>query len=513
MQLFGGLINWINMKKALLIILDGWGIAPPSSANAITSANPQFFNSLIDEYPNATLTTHGEAVGLPKGQMGNSEVGHLNIGAGRVVYQELQRINHAIATKEIFNNKAFQAMITYCVTNDKPLHLMGLVSQGGVHSHLDHLLAVCDYLMNTPITKVYIHAFTDGRDTAPNAALTDIANLQTKIKNTKITLATLVGRYYAMDRDKRWERISLAYQLLVNSKGNAVFNIEEAIKTSYELGVTDEFLKPIINANSGFNGIQQDDAVFCFNFRTDRCREITQALTQQAFGDFEMQPLRLHYTTLTMYDATFTNINVVFKKENIKQTLGETLADRGIKQMRAAETEKYPHVTFFFSGGRELVFEHEIRVMQDSPKVATYNLQPAMNAEALTNKVIDEITNDTFEFGIINYANPDMVGHTGDFDAVVKAIVTVDNCIEKLVTMAQAYGYEIIIIADHGNAECMRNADGSAHTAHTTNLVPIIICNKNYKINNGILADVAPTILTLMQVQQPIAMTGSSLLM
>ncbi len=500
------------MQKVLLVILDGWGEAPASACNAITSANPSFFNYLNHTYPHAQLITHGSAVGLPEGQMGNSEVGHLNIGAGRIVYQDLQRINEAIRSNELFNNPALVATINYCIDMQKPLHLMGLVSTGGVHSHLNHLLAICQYLKKTALLHVYIHVFTDGRDTSPHAALTDIATLQYAIKNSNIRLATLQGRYYAMDRDQRWERTSLAYQLLVHKVGNAVDSLEQGIRTSYKNKCSDEFIAPMYACNTGFEGIANGDAVLCFNFRTDRCRQITQALTQQPFELYNMQPLQLHYTTLTRYDEQFKDVNVLFEKDNLLNTLGETLAERGIRQMRFAETEKYPHVTFFFSGGRERVFTHEHRVLHASPKVATYDLQPTMSAVALTQSVVSAIENDAFDFGVINFANADMVGHTGVFDAVVAAIQTVDSCLKKIVEAAQRHTVEVLIIADHGNAECMKNPDGSVHTAHTLNPVPVLVCNVKFGLKNGILADVAPTILALMQVPQPAAMTGSSLL-
>lgn len=495
--------------------MDGWGLGQVKNADAIQNANVPFVSSLYSKYPNSTLVTCGEAVGLPDGQMGNSEVGHLNLGAGRIVYQELQRINVAIRDGEFAKNEVLQSSINYAKQNDKALHLIGLVSDGGVHSHINHVKAIVDVAQQAGVSKVYIHAFTDGRDCDPKSGLGFISDLEKHCANTTAKIASVTGRYYAMDRDKRWERVKLAYDALVNGIGEATTNITDAIAKSYEAGVTDEFLKPIINANlaKGEADIKDGDAVICFNFRTDRCREITQVLTQQDFPEQNMKALKLHYTTITEYDATFKNVHVMFENDNLNNTLGEVLAANGKKQIRLAETEKYPHVTFFFSGGREKEFDGETRMIVPSPKVATYDLQPEMSAVGLTDKLVPEIENETADFICLNYANADMVGHTGVFSAVVKAVETVDACVKKVVTAAIEHGYTVLLTADHGNADFMVNEDGSPNTQHSLNLVPLFVIDKEWKgeVKAGKLGDIAPTVLNIMGLPIPKEMTGNVL--
>ena len=503
-------------KKVILVIMDGWGLGQVSKADAIQNAKVPFVSSLYAQYPNTTLVTCGEAVGLPEGQMGNSEVGHLNLGAGRIVYQELQRINVAIREGELAKNETLQNAIQYAIENKKPLHLLGLVSDGGVHSHTAHLKAICEICKTAGLTEVYLHAFTDGRDTDPKSGLAFVQNVEAAMKNSVGKIATLSGRYYAMDRDKRWERVKLAYDALVNAAGPTAHSATEAITTNYEAAVTDEFIKPTVIVENGqpIATVKEGDAVLCFNFRTDRCREITEVLTQQDFPELNMHKLSLHYTTITKYDETFKQVNVIFENDNLINTLGEVLAANGKKQIRIAETEKYPHVTFFFSGGREVPFEGESRIMAPSPKVATYDLQPEMSAAALTEKLLPEINAGNPDFICLNYANADMVGHTGIFPAVVKAVETVDACVNKIVTAGLANGYTIFLTADHGNADFMINEDGSPNTAHTLNLVPLFIIDKEWKgsIQAGKLGDIAPTILKMMEVAIPKEMTGKVLI-
>jgi 2,3-bisphosphoglycerate-independent phosphoglycerate mutase len=503
-------------KKAILIIMDGWGLGKSKTADAIQNAHVPFVSSLYNKYPNSTLVTCGEAVGLPDGQMGNSEVGHLNLGAGRVVYQELQRINVAIRTGEFAQNEQLLAAITYAKQNNKPLHLLGLVSDGGVHSHTSHLKAICDACAAQNLSEVYIHAFTDGRDCDPKSGLGFIKDLQSHLDKTVGQIASITGRYYAMDRDKRWERVKLAYDALVHAEGEQTDNIIEAIEQSYAANVTDEFIKPIINtkAKSAASVIKEGDAVICFNFRTDRCREITAALTQQDFHEQNMYKMNLHYTTMTEYDATYNNVQVMFENDNLNNTLGEVLAAHGKKQIRIAETEKYPHVTFFFSGGREKEFEGEKRMIVPSPKVATYDLQPEMSAVGITDVLVPEIENETADFICLNYANADMVGHTGVFSAVVTAVETVDQCVERVVAAALQHGYTIFLTADHGNADNMINEDGSPNTQHSLNLVPLFVIDKEWHgtVKAGKLGDIAPSILTLMGLPIPKEMTGDILI-
>ena len=492
--------------------MDGWGLGTKKMSDAIQQSKTPFVNSLYTKYANSTLVTCGEEVGLPDGQMGNSEVGHLNIGAGRIVYQELQRINVAIKTGELANNKTFLEAVTYAKTNNKPLHLMGLVSDGGVHAHINHLMAICDYCKANGLTKVYIHAFTDGRDTDPKSGLGFVQNLESHLLNSVGKIASVSGRYYAMDRDKRWERVKFAYDALVNAQGPSANSALEAIQENYDNNITDEFIKPTIILDNGqpIATIKQGDAVLCFNFRTDRCREITEVLSQKDFPEFGMTPLALHYTTLTKYDETFKNVQVIFENDNLVNTLGDVLAQNNKKQIRIAETEKYPHVTFFFSGGRENPFIGQTNLMRNSPKVATYDLQPEMSAAELRDALVPELEKEEVDFVCLNFANPDMVGHTGVFQAVVKAVETVDACAESVVNVGLKHGYSFIIIADHGNADVMMNEDGSPNTAHSTNLVPCILVDNDFHptLQNGKLGDVSPTILKLMGVAQPKEMTG-----
>jgi len=501
-------------KKVALVILDGWGIGNGLKSDAIANSKTPFMNSLYEKYPHSKLKTFGANVGLPDGQMGNSEVGHLNIGAGRIVYQDLEKINIEVRENKIEENEEILKLIEYVKKGNKSLHLMGLVSDGGVHSHQLHLHKLCDIVVKNGLQKVYIHAFTDGRDTDPKSGLGFLTKLQEHINDTPIKIASVIGRYYSMDRDKRWERVKLAYDLLVNGKGKATTNALKAVEYSYSENVTDEFIKPIVICNNyePIATIKSRDAVICFNFRTDRCREITEVLTQQAIPEQEMVPLDLYYTTMTKYDEAFKNIHIIYNKDNLLNTLGEVLAAAGKKQIRIAETEKYPHVTFFFSGGRESVFENEKRIMIPSPKVATYDLQPEMSAKELIEAIIPELRKEEADFICLNFANPDMVGHTGVYEAVVKAVETIDTCLKEIVEVGTQNGYTFLIIADHGNADYMLNDDGSINTAHSTNLVPCVLIDNTYKaLKNGKLADVAPTILALMKVAIPEEMTGKVL--
>ena len=497
--------------------MDGWGLGTKKMSDAIQQSKTPFVNSLYAKYAHSTLVTCGEEVGLPKGQMGNSEVGHLNIGAGRIVYQELQRINVAIQTGELANNPTFLEAVSYAKTNHKPLHLMGLVSDGGVHAHIHHLMAICDYCKANGLTEVYIHAFTDGRDTDPKSGLGFITTLLQHLQNSVGIIATISGRYYAMDRDKRWERVKLAYDCLVHSVGPRSNSAISALEASYTNNTTDEFLQPTVivdDNNQPIASIKDGDAVFCFNFRTDRCREITEVLTQEAFPEFDMTPLQLHYTTMTQYNETFKGVHVVFENDNLQNTLGEVLAAHGKKQIRIAETEKYPHVTFFFNGGREQPFDGENRIMVASPKVATYDLQPEMSAVGITNLLVPEIEAAAADFICLNYANADMVGHTGVFEAAIKAVETVDACVERVVKAGLAHGYTLLVTADHGNADFMINEDGSPNTAHTLNLVPLFLVDNDLRLNlaSGKLGDIAPTILQLMELPIPKEMTGNILI-
>ncbi len=507
----------MEKKRVILVIMDGWGLGKIKSADAIQNANVPFVTSLYQKYPNTTLVTCGEAVGLPDGQMGNSEVGHLNLGAGRVVYQELQRINVAIRDGEFFSNPVLKQAIQYAKENSKPLHLMGLVSDGGVHSHINHVKAFTTLCKSEGLTEVYLHVFTDGRDTDPKGGLKYITELQQHLNDTVGKIATVSGRYYAMDRDKRWERVKLAYDALVNGEGAKATDALAAIEQSYAANQTDEFIKPTVIINEGqqpLATIKNGDALICFNFRTDRCREISEVLTQVDMPVAGMAKLNVHYTTMTEYDASFKNVHVIFETDNLEHTLGQALAEQGKKQIRIAETEKYPHVSFFFSGGRETPFEGESRIMIPSPKVATYDLQPEMSAEGITDAIVAEIAKEEVDFICLNFANADMVGHTGFFNAVVKAVETVDRCVESVVTTGLQHGYTIFLTADHGNADFMINLDGSPNTAHSLNPVPFFIIDNNFRgsLKPGKLGDLAPTILTMMQLPVPKEMTGEILI-
>lgn len=504
-------------KRVLLMILDGWGLGKDPKVSAIAHAKTPYINSLYKKYPMCKLEASGLAVGLPAGQMGNSEVGHMNIGAGRIVYQDLVRVNVAIEEKELDKNPILLEAFDYAKKNQKKVHYIGLLSDGGVHSHIDHLKGLCTIAKNNDIKELFIHAFTDGRDTDPKGGVGYLQSLQAHLNKTTGQVASVVGRYFAMDRDKRWERVKLAYDLLVHGAGEKATDLIAAVEKSYAAGVTDEFIKPIVHTDASGKAIatiSEGDVVLCFNFRTDRGRQITQALTQQDFPEQGMKKMKLFYVTLTNYDDTFKDVKVIFDKDNLENTLGEVLSKETLKQIRIAETEKYPHVTFFFSGGREEAFPGESRILAPSPKVATYDLKPEMSAAEIRDKIIPELEKKSADFICLNFANPDMVGHTGVFEAAVKAVETVDQCNEAVTETARKNGYSIIIIADHGNAEVMVNEDGSPNTAHTTNLVPCILVDDTYKgkLKDGKLGDLAPTILTLMGVKIPKEMTGNVLL-
>ena len=502
-------------RKVILIIMDGWGLGKVPASDAIQHAKTPFVSSLYKAYPNTTLTTCGEAVGLPEGQMGNSEVGHLNLGAGRVVYQELQRINVAIRDGEFAKNPVLLNSIRFAKVGNKALHLLGLVSDGGVHSHINHLKAIIDVCKQEGLEKVFIHAITDGRDCDPKSGLDFMGELEQHLKKTTGRIATVNGRYYAMDRDNRWERIKLAYDAMVKGQGVQADSAEEAIRSSYNQNVTDEFIKPVVIQLNGspVATISDGDSVICFNFRTDRCREITKALTQMDFPEQDMHALQLHYTTMTEYDSTFKNVDVIFETDNLENTMGQVLEQNGLKQVRIAETEKYPHVSFFFSGGREKPFEGESRIMIPSPKVATYDLQPEMSAVEVTNAIVPELQKVEASFICLNYANADMVGHTGIWPAAIKAVETVDSCVQRVVTAALENGYTVFLTADHGNADYMVNEDGTPNTAHTLNPVPFFIIDKEWKgpVKPGKLGDLAPTMLHMMGLPIPPQMTGTLL--
>jgi 2,3-bisphosphoglycerate-independent phosphoglycerate mutase len=501
-------------KKTILLILDGWGIPKDENTSAIYHAKTPFIDSLYKRYPNSTLLTHGMNVGLPEGQMGNSEVGHMNLGAGRIVYQDLAKINIAVENKTLKNEDAIKKAFSYAKENEKNVHFLGLVSDGGVHAHINHIKGLVDVVEEFGIKNSYIHAFTDGRDVDPKSGINHISDLENYIKNKNTKIASVIGRYYAMDRDNRWERIAEAYNLIVKAKGKYTENITDAIQDSYNKSITDEFIKPIVvtTNNKPIATIKKDDVVIFFNFRTDRGRELTNVLTQNDFPEYEMHKLKLHFTTLTNYDDSFKNINVVFNKENIKDTLGETIAKAGKKQIRIAETEKYPHVTFFFNGGREEPYNNEKRILCPSPKVATYDMQPEMSSYAITDAIIPEINTKWADFICLNFANPDMVGHTGSMEAAIKSCEATDICTKKVIEAALENGYTTLVIADHGNCEKMFNEDGSPHTAHTTNPVPFIMVDDEIKsIEKGVLGDIAPTILKLIGVEKPALMTQNSL--
>jgi 2,3-bisphosphoglycerate-independent phosphoglycerate mutase len=503
-------------KKVILMILDGWGKSPDPKVSAIDNANIPFINSLYTKYPSAQLRTDGLNVGLPEGQMGNSEVGHMNLGAGRIVYQDLAKINLAVQNKTMNQEKPLLDAFQYAKDHNKKVHFLGLVSNGGVHSHTSHLYGLLDAAQDFGLQNVFIHAFTDGRDVDPKSAVIDVANLENHIQNSNAKIATIIGRYYAMDRDKRWERVKLAYDLLVHNVGTSCSNAIESIQKSYADNVTDEFLQPLVMVDANGNPlakIEEDDVVIFFNFRTDRGRELTEVLSQKDFHEFNMHKMNLYYVTMTNYDDTYQNVHVIYDKDNITETLGEVLEKAGKSQIRIAETEKYPHVTFFFSGGREIPFEGESRILRNSPKVATYDLQPEMSAYELKDALVPELKKGEVDFVCLNFANGDMVGHTGVMEAAIKACEAVDACAKEVVEAALENDYTTIIIADHGNCETMINPDGSPNTAHTTNPVPIILVDKELKsIQDGVLGDIAPTILELMGVAKPEAMTRHSLL-
>ena len=503
-------------KKVILMILDGWGKSPDPKVSAIDNANIPFINSLYAKYPNAQLRTDGLNVGLPEGQMGNSEVGHMNLGAGRIVYQDLAKINLAVANKTINIEKPLLDAFQYALENKKSVHFLGLLSDGGVHSHTSHLRALIDASQEFGLEKVFVHAFTDGRDVDPKSGALYLEDLYNYTDKTNVKLASVIGRYYAMDRDKRWERVKLAYDLLVNGKGKPTKDAALGILDSYKNNSTDEFVEPMLMVdenNKPIATIQNDDVVIFFNFRTDRGRELTEALSQEDFPEQNMQKLNLYYVTMTNYDDTYNNVHVIYGKDNLTETLGEVLEKAGKKQIRIAETEKYPHVTFFFSGGREIPFIGEERILRNSPKVATYDLQPEMSAFELKDALIPELKKGDVDFVCLNFANGDMVGHTGIMEAAIKACEAVDVCVKEVVETALENNYTTIIIADHGNCETMINPDGSPNTAHTTNPVPIIMVDKDQiKIHNGVLADLAPTILELMGIEKPEVMTGKSLI-
>ena len=501
-------------KKALLMILDGWGIGPHDKSNAIWSTPTPYWDSLLKEYPNSQLKACGEDVGLPDGQMGNSEVGHLNIGGGRIVYQDLVKINKAIADGSILKNKEIVSAYSYAQKTGKGLHIMGLTSTGGVHSSLAHLFALCDIAKEYKLKNVYLHCFMDGRDTDPESGKGFIKDVEEHCAKSAGVVATITGRYYAMDRDKRWNRIKLAYDQLVNGVGKQSDNMQRAMQESYDEGVTDEFIKPIVNSTVD-GRIKEGDVVIFFNYRNDRAKEITTVLTQQDMPDEGMHTVKnLQYYCMTPYDPTFKNVHVIFEKENVKDTLAEYLSSKGLKQLHIAETEKYAHVTFFFNGGREAPFEGEDRILVPSPKVATYDLKPEMSAYEVKDKLVAAIGSEKYDFIVVNYANGDMVGHTGVYTAIQKAVVAIDDCVKQTVEAAKAAGYEVIIIADHGNADNAINADGTPNTAHSLNPVPFVYIsnNKNASVESGRLADVAPSILKIMGLPQPADMTGKCLI-
>lgn len=503
-------------KKIGLVILDGWGIGDGSDSDAIAQAKTPVMDGLLKNYPSATLTTFGEEVGLPVGQMGNSEVGHLNIGAGRIVYQELTRINKSIRDGDFERMPLIVKAMELAKSSGRKLHFIGLVSNGGVHSSQDHLHELCSIAKQYQLDNVFIHAFTDGRDCDPKSGEEFVQKLQEHLNHTTGKIATLVGRYYAMDRDNRWERIKVAYDAMCSGKNSSSFsNPLTVCVSSYENGITDEFLNPHVLTENGeiVGRIENEDIVINFNFRSDRPREITQVLTQKAFPELELNPLSLNYFTMTNYDESFKNVHVIFEKQTLKNTLGEYLSKMDRTQLRIAETEKYPHVTFFFSGGREKEFRNESRILINSPKVATYDLQPEMGAPEITSKIVEQMRMNRPDFFCLNFANPDMVGHTGVMKAIVSAVETVDSCLGEIVEQAQKSGYELLVIADHGNADKAKNQDGSPNTAHSVNPVPIILVTEDeVHLHDGILADVAPTILSRMRIASPLEMTGKSLI-
>jgi len=498
-------------KKVILMILDGWGLTQDPKVSAVFNANTSYIDSLYGKYPNATLRTDGEHVGLPDGQMGNSEVGHMNLGAGRIVYQNLTRINIAVREKTLGQEKVLVDTYKYAKENNKKVHLLGLVSNGGIHAHIDHIKGLLDVAKENEVENVFLHAFTDGRDTDPKAGATFIKDVQDHMDKTTGELASMTGRYFAMDRDNRWERVAKAYHAVVNADGTKSTDAIATLNENYAAGVTDEFLEPVIMTNTDGTPkakIEEGDVVLFFNYRTDRGRELTNMLSQNDFADHNTKKLDLYYTTITLYDETFKGINVIYNNDNIKNTIGEVLSDAGKKQIRIAETEKYPHVTFFFSGGQEDPFDGESRILRNSPKVATYDLKPEMSAYELTDALCDDLEKGEADFVCLNFANGDMVGHTGMMDAAIKACEAVDACAKRVIETGLENGYTTLVIADHGNCEVMMNPDGSPNTAHTTNPVPMILVDSELKeIKDGVLGDVAPTILKLIGVDQPKEMT------
>tara|TARA_Y100001936_G_scaffold97770_1_gene96081 strand:- start:1378 stop:2874 length:1497 start_codon:yes stop_codon:yes gene_type:complete len=497
--------------------MDGWGLSGDVNASAILNANTPFFDNALKKYPNSKVSASGKDVGLPEGQMGNSEVGHMNIGAGRIVNQDLIRINDSLSNNGLKTNNHFMKAVNYSKKNNKNFHIMGLLSEGGVHSHSSHLYSILDFLKCQNLDKISLHLFTDGRDSNPNDGVVEISKLLNYIDDSNINLASICGRYYPMDRDSRWERIKLAYDAIVNGIGEESFDIIKSVKDSYANGVTDEFIKPIVCMKSDGNPvslIEDGDVLFSFNYRSDRMRQLSRVLTQENNLKINIKKKDLHFITMTNYDESFVGINILYDKENLNNTLGEVLEKNNKSQLRIAETEKYPHVTFFFSGGREREFNKEFRILCDSPKVATYDLKPEMSASEVSYKFIEELNNKSFDFACLNFANPDMVGHTGNFNAAIKACEVVDTEVSKITECAINNGYDIIITSDHGNSEKMINDDGSSHTYHTKNLVPFILISdkKNIKLRNGKLGDIAPTILNLMGIEIPNEMTGKSLI-
>jgi|TARA_B110000483_G_scaffold746_2_gene843 2,3-bisphosphoglycerate-independent phosphoglycerate mutase len=503
-------------QKSLLMILDGWGNSSDPTISAVDQAKTPYIDSLYKSYAFSTLRTDGQHVGLPEGQMGNSEVGHMNLGAGRIVYQDLAKINLAVQKDKLRDEKVLTDSFEHAKKEGKKVHLIGLLSDGGVHSHINHIEGLIDLISEYHLNDVFLHAFTDGRDVDPQSGKTFVERIEKKLTETGGQLASIIGRYYAMDRDQRWERVKKSYDLLVNGVGKSTSNFTQELSNSYEEGVTDEFIEPLFKDNGkgeAIAKIESGDVVLFFNFRTDRGRELTQALSQKDFPEFQMTQLDLYYVTLTNYDESFQNVQVVFDKDNLENTLGEVLSKSGKTQVRIAETEKYPHVTFFFNGGREIPFKGEERILCPSPKVATYDLQPEMSAFEIKDAIVEKIKKDSPDFICLNFANPDMVGHTGDLQAAIKACESVDQCAQAVIETALEKGYVSIVIADHGNCETMINPDGTPNTAHTTNPVPVILVDpEKKKINAGVLGDIAPTILDLLEIPKPKIMTRKSLI-
>ena len=502
-------------KKVLLMILDGWGIGNGTKSDVISTMHPAYISAMTEQYPHAQLRTDGENVGLPNGQMGNSEVGHLNIGAGRVVYQDLVKINRACADNSIFENEEIVKAFEYAKANGVNVHFMGLTSDGGVHSSIEHLYKLAEIAKHYGIENTFVHCFMDGRDTDPKSGKGFIADVEANLAKSTGKIASIIGRYYAMDRDKRWERVKIAYDCLVNGVGEASSDMVEAMQRSYDEGVTDEFVKPIVRIDENgevIGRIKPNDLVIFYNYRNDRAKEITIVLTQQDMPEEGMHTLPLYYCCMTPYDAKFEGLHILFDKENVRNTIGEYVSSLGLSQLRIAETEKYAHVTFFLNGGRETEFENESRILVASPKVATYDLQPEMSAYEVKDKLVEALDSQKFDFICLNFANGDMVGHTGIYEAIEKAVKAVDECVSEVVETAKANGYEVVMIADHGNADNAVNEDGSPNTAHSLNPVPIVVVSDRVaKVEDGILADVAPTVLKLMGLPQPAEMSGKAL--